>query len=45
MRTIIEEMKEINVLDSTLTIRSSMKENQIAMLEEMVKEVVEDLNK
>jgi flavorubredoxin len=45
MRTIIEEMKEMNILDSTLTIKSSMKENQIEMLEEMVKEVVADLNK
>jgi hypothetical protein len=35
----------MKVLESTLTVRSSMKENQIAMLEEMVKEVVEDLNK
>ena len=35
----------MNILDSTLTIKSSMKENQIEMLEEMVKEVVADLNK
>ena len=41
----IEEMKDMKVLESTLTIRSSMKDNQIEMLEEMVKEVVEDLNK
>jgi flavorubredoxin len=45
MRSMVEEMKDMKVLESTLTVRSSMKENQIAMLEEMVKEVVEDLNK
>lgn len=45
MRSIIEEMKEMNVLESTLTIRSSMKDNQIEMLEAMVSEVVADLNK
>jgi hypothetical protein len=38
-------MKEMNVLESTLTIRSSMKDNQIEMLEAMVSEVVADLNK
>jgi flavorubredoxin len=45
MRSMVEEMKDMNIVESTLTIKSSMKPSQEAELEEMVKEVVGDMNK
>ena len=45
MRSMVEEMKDMNIIESTFTIKSSMKPSQEAELEEMVKEVVGDMNK
>jgi len=45
MRSMVEEMKDMNIVESTLTIKSSMKPSQEVELEEMVKEVVGDMNK
>ena len=45
MRSMVEEMKDMNIVESTLTIKSSMKPSQEVELEEMVKEFVGDMNK
>ena len=45
IRAILGEMKNINVLDDSITLKSSLKQNQIAGLEAIAETIYNDLNK
>ena len=44
MRAIVETMKNITILDTTVTVKSSVKEAQIEALQQLAKEIIDSLN-
>ena len=45
MRAMLGEMKDMTVLEKSLTVRSALKEDQLAVLDEMTAEILASLNK
>ena len=45
MREMLGEMKNMTVLEKSLSIRSALKQEQLAVLDEMTAEILEALNK
>ena len=45
MRAMLSEMKDMTVLEKSLTVRSALKEDQLAVLDEMTAEILASLNK
>ena len=45
MRAMLSEMKDMTVLEKSLTVRSALKEDQLAVLDEMAAEILASLNK
>ena len=41
----LSEMKDMTVLEKSLTVRSALKEDQLAVLDEMAAEILASLNK
>ena len=44
MRAIVETMKNMTILDTTVTVKSSVKEAQIEALQQLAKEIIDSLN-
>ena len=44
MRAIVEAMKNMTILDTTVTVKSSVKEAQIEALQQLAKEIIDSLN-
>ena len=44
MKNMLEKMKEIEIVEPIVTIRSTMKENDVPKLQELAKKLVEDTN-